>query len=226
MTTTLMSPSREDGWLKAGEVVLTEGDAALRAELIEAVQLLHRRGALQNPSSANASVRLPDSPGHVLISAKGLPADICEQSFGVVTLDGDLVAGKLGPGVRQVIQMHTLAYARPDVNAVIHTHSTHATAFALAHKAIPANYESLINRGQPQEIPCAPYRKRNNGDLGASITALLNEHPNTRAVLLANHGLLAFYDSPLNTAQLVATIEEAATLEIFAASLGGSKPIV
>jgi ribulose-5-phosphate 4-epimerase/fuculose-1-phosphate aldolase len=226
MTSTLTAPVQSHGWLRAGEVSLSERDAAVRAELMEAVQLLHDRDALQNPFSANASVRLPDSPGKVLISAKGLPADISEQSFGVVTLEGELVAGKLGPGVQKVIQMHTLAYARPEVNAVIHTHSTHATAFAVAHKPIPAHYEPLINRGQPQEIPCAPYRKRNNGDLGASITALLNEHPNTRAVLLANHGLLAFYDTPLNTAQLVATIEETATLEIYAASLGGSKPIV
>jgi L-fuculose-phosphate aldolase len=226
MTSTLTRPVREDGWLEAGEVALTGRDAAVRTELIEAVRLLHQRGALQNPSSANASVRLPDWPGRVLISAKGLPADISEQSFGVVTLDGDLVAGRLGPGVRKVIQMHTLAYERPEVNAVIHTHSTHTTAFAVAHRPIPVNYEPLLNRGQSQAIPCAPYRKRNNGNLGASIAALLRGHPDTRAVLLANHGLLAFYDSPLSTAHLVATIEEAATLEIYAASLGGSKPIV
>src|SRR5689334_20021917 len=155
MTTTLTNPVRADGWLDAGEVVLSERDASVRAELIEAVQVLHRRGALQNPASANASVRLPDFPGHVLISAKGLPADISEEGFGVVTRDGDLVAGRLGPGVQAVIRMHTLAYARPEVNAVIHTHSYHATAFALAHRPIPPNYEPLVNRGQTVEIPCA-----------------------------------------------------------------------
>ncbi|MBO4270621.1 class II aldolase/adducin family protein [Microbispora triticiradicis] len=226
MTSTLTSPVREDGWLTAGEVELTGADAAVRADLIKAVHLLHQLGALRNPYSANASVRLPGSPGHVLINAKGLPADISEQDFGVVTLDGDLVAGRLGPGVRQVLQMHTLAYARPGVHAVIHTHSLHATAFALAHRPIPPNYEPLVNRGQTVEIPCAPYRARNNGDLGASITALLERHPDTKAVLLANHGLLAFDDGPLSTARLVATIEEAAALEILAAPLGGSKPIV
>ncbi|GIH50983.1 L-fuculose-phosphate aldolase [Microbispora rosea] len=225
MTSTLTAPVREGEWLKAGEPALTPADAAVRAELVQAVRVLHQLGALQNPYSANASVRLPDSPGHLLINAKGLPADIGEQDFGVITLDGDLVAGKLGPGVRQVLQMHILAYTRPEVNAVIHTHSTHATAFALAHRPIPANYEPLVNRGQTRDIPCAPYRARNNGDLGASIAGLLAEHPDTKAVLLANHGLLAFDDSPMSTARLVATIEETATLEIHAAALGGSKPI-
>jgi L-fuculose-phosphate aldolase len=229
MTTTLEAPATvtetADGWLHAGEVVLTGRDAEVRAELIEAVRLLHRRGALTNAGSANASARLPDSPNHVLLSTRGLPVEVDEQSFGVVTLDGDLVAGKLWPGVRKVIHMHTLAYVRPEVNAVIHTHSVHATAFALAHRPLPAHYEALVNRGQTEEIPCAPYRKRNNGDLGASVSSLLAEHPRTHAVLLANHGLLAFSDSPLHTAELVTTIEEAATIELLAAAIGGSKPI-
>ncbi|WP_169948155.1 class II aldolase/adducin family protein [Microbispora sp. H11081] len=226
MTSTLTGPVREGEWLKAGELALTPADAAVRAELVRAVRVLHQLGALRNPYSANASVRLPDSPGHLLINAKGLPADIGEQDFGVITLDGDLVAGRLGPGVRQVLQMHTLAYTRPGVNAVIHTHSTYATAFALAHRPIPPHYEPLVNRGQTVDIPCAPYRTRNTGELGASIAGLLAEHPATKAVLLANHGLLAFDDGPMSTARLVATIEEAATLEIHAAALGGSKPIV
>jgi ribulose-5-phosphate 4-epimerase/fuculose-1-phosphate aldolase len=227
VTAPTLAPQRLDnGWLDAGELVLSPRDSEVRAELIEAVKFLHRRGALQNPSSANASVRLPDSPGHVLISAKGLPVDVSEQSFGVVSLDGDLIGGRLGPGVQNVIQMHTLAFARPGVNAVIHTHSLHATAFALAHKAIPIHYEPLKNRGQTEPVPCAPYRTRNNGDLGRSITALLEQHPLTKALLLANHGVLAFEDTPLRTAELIATIEEAATLEIYAASIGGSLPMV
>jgi L-ribulose-5-phosphate 4-epimerase len=216
---------RPDGWLDAGDAELTGRDAEVRDELIDAVRFLHKRGVLQNSGSANASVLLPDSPGHVLLSAKGLPADITPARFGVVTRDGEFVAGRLGPGVQKVIKMHTLAYDRAGVTSVIHSHSHHATAFALAHQPIPPNYEALVNRGQTVEIPCAPYRKRNNGDLGDSVRALLAQHPDTRAVLLANHGVLVFDSSPTQTANLLATIEEAATLEIYAASIGGSKAI-
>jgi L-fuculose-phosphate aldolase len=216
---------RPDGWLDAGDAELSGRDAEVRDELIEAVRFLHKRGVLQNPGSANFSALLPDSPGRVLLSAKGLPASIGPERFGVVTFDGEFVGGRLGPGVQKVIKMHTLAYGRTGVASALHTHSHHATAFALAHQPIPPNYEALVNRGQTVEIPCAPYRKRNNGDLGDSVRTLLAQHPDTHAVLLANHGILAFSGSPQQTADLVATIEEAATLEIYAAGLGGSKAI-
>jgi ribulose-5-phosphate 4-epimerase/fuculose-1-phosphate aldolase len=228
MTATLDTQEhlRADGWLDAGDAVLTGRDSDVRDELIEAVHYLHAHGALQNHGSANFSALLPDSPGRVLLSAKGLPADISAADFGVVTREGEFVGGRLGPGVQKIIRMHTLAYDRPDVTSVLHTHSYHATAFALAQKAIPPHYEPLVNRGQTVEIPVAPYRQRNNGDLGDSVRALLAQHPDTHAVLLANHGVLAFSDGPLRTAELVAVIEEAATLEIYAASLGGSKAIL
>lgn len=216
---------RPDGWLDAGDAELTGRDAEVRDELIAAVRFLHKRGVVQNPGSANASALLPDSPGHVLLSAKGLPADITPSRFGVVTFDGQFIGGRLGPGVQKVIKMHTLAYTRPGVTSAIHTHSYHTTAFALAHRPIPPNYEPLVNRGQTVEIPCAPYRKRNNGDLGDSVRTLLEQHPDTHAVLLANHGVLVFAGSPTETANLLATIEEAATLEIYASGLGGSKAI-
>ena len=129
MTTLLHPPLdaqshlRPDGWLDAGDAELTGRDAQVRDELIAAVQILHRRGALQNPASANASAVLPDSPGHVLLSAKGLPADIGPSGWGVVTREGAFAGGRLGPGVQAVVRMHTLAYERPGVAAVIHTHS-------------------------------------------------------------------------------------------------------
>jgi L-ribulose-5-phosphate 4-epimerase len=228
MTTTLDAKEylRPDGWLDAGDAVLTGRDAEVRDQLIEAVHFLHEHGVLENHGSANFSVLLPDSPGRVLLSARGLPADISPERFGVVTLDGDFVGGRLGPGVQRVIKMHTLAYDRPGVSSVLHTHSYHTTAFALAHKAIPPNYEPLANRGQRVEIPVAPYHQRNNGELGDSVRSLLAQYPDTKAVLLANHGALVFADSPIRTAELMAVIEEAATLEIYAASLGGSKPIL
>lgn len=216
---------REDGWLDAGDAVLTGRDADVRDELIDAVRFLHERGVLQNPGAANFSALLPDSPGHVLLSAKGLPADVGPERWGIVTLDGEFVGGRLGPGVQNVRKMHTLAYGRPGVASVLHTHSYHTTAFAMAHRPIPPNYEPLVNRGQRVDIPVAPYRNRNNGDLGNSVRALLAQHPDTNAVLLSNHGVLAFAGSPLKTAELMATIEEAATLEILAASQGGSKAI-
>lgn len=227
MTATLDAKQylRDDGWLDAGDLALTGRDAEVRDQLIEAVHYLHKRGTIQNAGAANFSALLPDSPGHILLSAKGLPADVGPERWGIVTFEGEFVGGRLGPGVQNVRRMHSLAYGRPGVRAVLHTHSYHTTAFAMAHRPIPPNYEPL-NRKQKVDIPVAPYRNRNNGDLGNSIVDLLAQHPDTNAVLLSNHGVLAFAGSPKETAELMATIEEAATLEILAAPLGGSKAIV
>ena len=144
--------------------------------------------------------------------------------FGVVTLDGDFVSGKLGKGVRSVIAMHTHAYKRPGVGAVIHTHSVNAAAFAVAHQPIPIHYEPLVTRGQKVPVPVSPFGKRNTGGLVGQLDGFLATQPDTRAVLLANHGLLVFDETPLATAQLASTIDEAAAIFIRAQALGGSKP--
>jgi L-ribulose-5-phosphate 4-epimerase len=53
---------------------------------------------------------------------------------------------------------------------------------------------------------------------------VLEQHPTTSAVLLANHGLLAFGPDTGSTADLVIAIEESAEAVIAATILGGSVP--
>lgn len=210
--------------LEDGAPVLGEQGKVLRGQLLEAIAHLRSRGLLTNPRSANASVRLTDTDDHVLVTARGMTPDIGEDDFGVVTLDGRFVSGKLGAGVRSVIAMHTHAYKRPGVGAVIHTHSINATAFAVAHQPIPVHYEPMVTRGQKVPVPVSPYGERNSGGLVGQLDGFLATQPDTHAVLLANHGLLVFDETPLATAQLAATIDEAASIFIRAQALGGSKP--
>lgn len=198
----------------------------LRQQLLDAIHFLHISGILTNGRSANASVRLTDTPDHVLVTARGLPKDITEEDFGIVTLEGEFVSGKLGKGVRSVISMHTHAYKRPGVGSVIHTHSLNATAFAVAQKPIPLHYEPLLTRGQTVPIPVSPYGDRNSGGLVSVLDSFLAKHPETRAALLANHGVLVFDETPEKAAQLAVTIDEAAGIFIRAAALGGSQPIL
>ncbi|PYE22334.1 L-fuculose-phosphate aldolase [Rhizobium sp. PP-CC-3A-592] len=209
--------------LEGAPLHLDENGRRQRAELISAILLLHDRGAIQFGGSANASVRLSENPDHILVTSRGLPRDISEDDFGIVSLSGDFIGGALGKGVRSVIQMHTHAYKRPGVGAVIHTHSPYATTFAVAHKPIPAHYEPLLNKGQRVTIPVSTYGDRNTGEMVGKLDALLEEHSETRAVLLANHGLLAFHETPTKTAELVVSIEETAALVLRASLLGGSQ---
>lgn len=207
--------------------VLELGPAGLqaRAELLDAIRALQQRCPNEYFRSANASVLLPDTAGHILVTARGLVRDITENDFGVVTPAGEVVSGYLGSRVLAVADMHLHAYRRPGVRAVFHTHSANATAFAVAHRPIPPHYEPLLKQGQTVEIPITHYGDRNSGAMVNEIDALLEAHAQTRAVLLANHGLLVFHESARKTSDLLATIDEAAALFIRSAALGGSKPI-
>ncbi|TKT69498.1 class II aldolase/adducin family protein [Aquamicrobium sp. LC103] len=210
--------------IEEGSPILGPEGKELRRQLLSAIEHLRSRGLLTNPRSANASVRLTDTDDHVLVTARGMTADIGENDFGVVTLDGQFVSGSLGAGVRSVIAMHTHAYKRPGVGAVIHTHSINATAFAVAQVPIPVHYEPMVTRGQKVPVPVSPYGERNSGGLVGQLDGFLATQPDTRAVLLSNHGLLVFDETPQAAAQLAATIDEAASIFIRAQALGGSQP--
>lgn len=120
--------------------------------------------------------------------------------------------------------MHTAVYqARPAVNAVVHTHSPHVTTFALAHKPLPCRYEALVRRGQSEEVPVAPWAPRGSDAFVRGIFDSLSRHGTTLALLLANHGLLAFCPSPTAAAKLVITLEEAAEAELRASAIGGAR---
>jgi L-ribulose-5-phosphate 4-epimerase len=58
-----------------------------------------------------------------------------------------------------------------------------------------------------------------------NIAAALNSATNTKAVLLENHGVLAFGADPAAAARANLIVEEAAQMAIFAEVLGGAKEI-
>jgi L-fuculose-phosphate aldolase len=224
MSTTVTAAPRED--LDGGPLKLTAADERARADLLAAAAALHDAGVLALTGSSNGSVRLASNPERILLTAHGLRADLRDEDFGVVELDGTLVSGWLDSHVQPVIGMHTAIYRRnAQAGAVLHTHSLSATAFALAHRPIPLHYEPLLYRGQLQEIPVTAYGRRDRGDLIGRVTDTVEAHPASKAILLANHGLLAWDSSAQSTATLIVTIEEAAAITLKAAALGGSQPI-
>jgi L-ribulose-5-phosphate 4-epimerase len=224
MSSTITAAPLED--LDGGPLSLTAADEAVRADLLAAVEQLNAAGVLPLSGSSNGSVRLASNPERILLTARGLRGDLRDEDFGVVNLDGTLVSGWLDSHVQPVIGMHTAVYRRhAEAGAVLHTHSLGATAFALARRPIPLHYEPLLYRGQLQEIPVTEYGRRDRGDLIGRVSDSLEAHPASKAILLANHGLLAWDTSAQSTASLIVTIEEAAAITLKAAALGGSQPI-
>jgi L-ribulose-5-phosphate 4-epimerase len=200
---------------------LTESEA--REQLVQAARLLFQAGVMSHSGHGNMSVRLPGAE-RMLLTSGGLLSNLTQEQLTVVTFDGDVIEGTLDPTTREIVSMHAGVYrTRPDVSAVIHTHSPHVTSFALAHQPLPCAYEAFLRFGVTDDIPVADWAPRGSRESVANIVEQLEQHPTIPAVLLANHGLLAFGRNPLSTVFLIIAMEEAAELTLRARTLGGEK---
>lgn len=160
----------------------------------------------------------------MLLTATGVVRGLAPEDFAVVGLDGELVEGQLTAVNAEIVPMHAQLYAaRSDIGAIIHTHARHLTAFALAHAPLPCRYEALLRVGQVEPVPVAPWGPRGSEASVRGIVEAVEAHPQTRAVLLANHGVLVFGEDPAAAAALLIALEEAAAMELDARSLGGAQ---
>lgn len=191
--------------------------------LMAAVDRLFAAGVMSHSGHGNLSARLPED--RMLLTATGVLTGISTDDFAVVGLDGTEHDDRLQAGSREIVGMHAVVYReRADVGAVIHTHSPAVTGFAVAGRALPCRYEGLLRFGQATDVPCVPWAPRGSPESVSGIAAALRADPATRAVVLGNHGLLAFGADPDSAAQLVVILEEAAAAELHAITLGGSTP--
>ncbi|OON90303.1 MAG: L-ribulose-5-phosphate 4-epimerase, partial [Candidatus Epulonipiscium fishelsonii] len=108
----------------------------LKKDVFEANLELVRRG-LVIYTWGNVSI-IDREKGIIVIKPRGIEYDdLCADDMSITDLDGNLVDGtKLLPSVD--LDIHIAIYKHfKDVQAIAHTHSTHATAFAQARLDIP-----------------------------------------------------------------------------------------
>ena len=198
-----------------------------RQAILSAAELLVRSGVLSHSNHGNASVRLPDAqPESMLITGVSSLYGQSPATLTVLDLDGNVLEGQLASTSAEIVSMHAAVYKlRPDVGAVIHTHSPMVTAYAMAHQPLPIHYEGLLRQGVSEDIPVAAWGPRGSRESVSNIEDTLRAHPAASAVLLANHGLLAFGSDENRTARLIISLEEAAEMMLLADRLGGSKPL-
>ncbi|MER5637259.1 class II aldolase/adducin family protein [Kitasatospora sp. NPDC002227] len=192
----------------------------LADQLVEAARQLFVAGVMSHSGHANLSVRL--DTGRFLLSP-GWVRDLRPEQLATLSLEGEVLDGELRAAGAEIIAMHAAVYrARPQVGAVIHTHSPAATAFAVAHRPLPCRTEPMLRFGQAEEVPVVPWGPRGSDVSVRGVAEVLEQRPTTSAVLLANHGLLVFGPDAAAAALLVTAIEESAEAEIAAKALGGA----
>jgi L-fuculose-phosphate aldolase len=153
----------------------------LRKRIIETCLEMNASG-LNRGTSGNISVRFADG---FLITPSGLPyAETYPIDIVAMQFDGS-AKGRRKPSSEWRFHRDILA-ARPEVNTVLHTHSTFATSLACLEREVPPFHYMVAVTGA-KTIRCAPYATFGSQELSDHAVAALR---GSRACLLANHGML------------------------------------
>lgn len=188
-------------------------EQALREEIVAVAQAIDQAGYCPS-KSGNVSARLGDG---LLITPSGLPyAQTTPEDLIHLSLDGSVLSGARKPSSEW--PFHTAIYkARPDGQAIVHTHSARATALSCARRGIPAFHYMIALCGGP-DVRCADYATFGTPELAENAVRGLEGR---KAVLLANHGVIALGASLAGAHQIVAEVENLAGqyLDLLAAGL-------
>ena len=110
-------------------------EASLRDEIVWAAKTMWERGYITG-TAGNISTRISNTD-RILITPSGANfASVAPEDIVLCTLDGEKLKGKQKPSSE--ILLHTGIYsARPSDRAIVHGHSTYATALASSRTEIP-----------------------------------------------------------------------------------------
>jgi L-fuculose-phosphate aldolase len=195
---------------------MNERQLELCSEIVAVSRALDEAGLVPS-KSGNVSCRVA---GGFLITPSGVPYRQLQPGQ-VVALDasGAVVQGGLRPSSEW--PMHAAIYAhRPEVAAIVHTHSPRATALACARLGIPAFHYMIALAGG--DIRCMPYATFGTDELAGNAVCGLEGR---RAVLLANHGVVAVGAS-LRDAHAVAFEVENLASQYLDLKAAGLDPVV
>ncbi len=163
-------------------------------------------------TSGNVSQRIGD---HIIITPSGRaydrlrPKDIC-----VLDLDGNRVDGDLLPSSETPLHL-ALYNSDPAIQAIVHTHSVHATAVSTLVDVLPAIHYQMVDLGG--EIPVAPYATFGSDELADSVLSVITGHT---AVLMKNHGSISFADNLAKALARTITLEWCCEVWLKAATAG------
>ncbi|MGG5886231.1 aldolase [Falsiroseomonas sp. HC035] len=196
-------------------------EAALRTQLCELAKSLFDRGYSVG-TAGNVSVRLPD--GYLMT-----PTNSC-----LGRLDPERIS-KLGPDwahlsgdkpSKEVFLHRAVLDARPEAGAVVHLHSTHATAIScLAPEGgdaeIPPLTPYFVMR-IGRRLPCVAYYRPGDAAMEPAVHAAARA---AKALLLANHGPVVSGASLTEAVHAAEELEEAARLALVLRGVPGVRAL-
>ena len=204
--------------LGTGGRVMPMRAAEIRESIVETAQRLQRIGLL-SLTAGNLSVRVE---GELMaITPTGMPYELIGPEDVVITdLAGNVVDGHRRPSSELPFHSAVLR-ARPDIGAVVHTHSLYATTLAVLGRTIPAIHYVIASLDLTT-VPLVPYSTYGSLELADGITAAIGA--GGKAALLANHGALALGTDLAGAATAAELLEFLASVYHHALAVG--EPVV
>jgi L-ribulose-5-phosphate 4-epimerase len=186
----------------------------IKEQLVQLHQELPRNN-LVSWTSGNVSQRDPET-GYVVIKPSGIRYEkLSPENMVVVDLDGKVVEGRYKPSSDTFAHVYVYRH-RTDVNGIVHTHSTFATAWAAAGKPIPAVLTAICDEfGGP--IPIGAYAKIGGDEIGQEIIRSIGSSP---AILLKNHGVFTVGRTAEAAVKAAVMVEDVARTVFYAMQLG------
>jgi len=185
----------------------------------ELVDICHRASErwLTAGSGGNISVRIPNTDRYLCTATGVTFADTAIENCIEMNLAGTQRGGDGKPSKEYRWHAGVLATC-PDVDGVVHTHSTATMAFGICGTTPP--HLTGQARGHLGTIQIVPYADAGSEKLRDLVVEVYERHPDTRIVLLANHGLAATGPSLLEAYNRAEIVEDSAQAYLHCRLLG------
>lgn len=198
---------------------MNDEQTTLRAQAVGAVRRLDALG-LNRGSTGNVSLRCTHQqrPG-MLITPTGMGADDLQSADLVWVGEDGGFEGALQPSSEW--QFHQATYrVRPDVMAMLHTHSVHAAALACLRRKLPA-FHYMVAVAGGDDVPLVPYFTFGTQALSDAVAGALQQR---FACLLANHGLVVAGRDMAHALKVLLEIES--LCEVYLKALAVGEPVL
>lgn len=192
-------------------------ESQARKLIVEVGKLLYERSYVV-AFDGNVSIRLDENTvlATPTMTSKGRMTEDC---LALTDMDGKPLSDKRASSE---LAMHLLIYKmRPDIHAVCHAHPAHGTAFAVAGLAIdkPILSEVVLTLGC---VPLTGYGTPSTDELTEAMKPFVPHH---NALLMANHGAVAYGEHLWQAFDRLETLEHTAKIAILAKALGGANDL-
>ena len=187
----------------------------LKSEIIKFSKLLNSR-KLSALRSGNISVRF--KKGFFITPSGKKYSSLKNKDIVYVSLNGKFDK-KLGIPSSEWKFHQDIYLKKEEANAIVHSHSTNATALSVHKKPIPA-FHYMVALAGGNDIKCANYATYGTRELSVNILKALK---NRKACLISNHGQIAYDDNLSKAFELAEEVENLSLQYITALKIGKPK---